>query len=137
MTYVDAYKCDICGKVYATPEEARNCEEQCGKTVKDEATIYFQNGEVVNWADFVTGNSPAFSEIRAIKVKNEEVAFAMQKYLYQTGGISFPAFTKDNIQYPVTMVCSEDFWDWVELEEAIEQEEERHKAALEELESWR
>lgn len=137
MTIIDAYKCDICGKVYATKEEAKACEKECGSALKDRATVFFQDGEVVNWADFITGNSPAFEDIRAIKVADEDIAFDVQKYLYHEDCLPFPTLTKDDTIFPATMVCGKDTWSWVELEAAIGEEENRHKAAMKELESWR
>lgn len=138
MTNIEMYKCDYCGKVYDTNSEALNCEVACSQKIKDNVTFFFETGERVNLADFIAGKSPDFAYFRAIKIADAETAARVQIWLYNAERIPFPTLTNDNtIQWPVTMVTNSFNWDWMDLEEAIGIEEDRHAAAMEEMESWR
>lgn len=138
MTNIEMYRCDICGKVYANNLEALDCEVACSQKIKDNAMFFFEKGERVNLADFIAGNSPDYIYLRAIKIADAETAERVQGLLSDAECIPFPTLTNDNTtQWPVTMITSSFEWDWKELDEAIGFEEERHAAAMKEMESWR
>lgn len=61
MQRVTRFKCDSCGREYATEEEARKCEETCGglymyymlELVPSTGSVYFHSNPVRTWSNLV------------------------------------------------------------------------------------